>query len=443
VEGADFALLPTSLKMLAAIARLRMRRSLFRMLVPVFDRLFPTTPMRVHDGFNILILNWRDPTHPQAGGAEAYLFEMARRWVSWGHRVSWLTASYRGATPESVLEGVEIKRVGNAATVYGAVAFEYVRRCRDRFDVILDAENGIPFFSPLFSMKPKIGIMHHVHQQVLRKHLRFPLSEVLAWAERRLMPRVYRNVQFVAVSQDTRQEMERLRLAARPVEVIHNGVAPDLAPGEKAGSPTLLCLGRLKPYKRVDLVVRAFARVRAVVPDAVLRVAGAGDEAVAVRLRALAEELGVTEAVVFEGYVDDERKRELLQRAWVCVSASEIEGWGVTAIEANACGTPVVAFDVPGLREAIVDAETGLLVPEGGDLSGAIVTVLTDASLRARLERGALARAQEFSWDRAADAMLDVIAREAVGKHYGLVRRRGDWVLHGAGAARVPVELRP
>lgn len=436
------SLLPTSLKMLAALVRMRIRRSFFRVLVPLFDHFFETTPLRAHDGFNVLILNWRDPTHPQAGGAEAYMFEMARRWVSWGHRVSWLTASYPGATYDETIEGVEIRRVGTAVTVYGAVPIEYLRNFRDRFDVILDAENGIPFFSPFFSMKPKICVMHHVHQQVLRKHLRFPLSAILAWAERVVMPRAYKNVKFVAVSEDTRREMESLRLAARPIEVVHNGVAPDLAPGRKAALPTVLCLGRLKPYKRIDLVVRAFARVRESVPNAVLRIAGSGDAAVLAQLSAFANELGVRAAVFFEGYVDGERKRALLQEAWVCVSASEVEGWGVTTIEANACGTPAVAFAVPGLREAIVHDCSGLLVREGGDLAAAVTRILTDEALRSRLESGALARAKEFSWDRAAEAMMDVIAREVIGQHYCFVRRGEEWILRGADVARVAVELR-
>lgn len=441
-ESSRIPLMRTSLKMLAGLARLRLRRSFFRVLVPAFDRLFPTAPVRVHDGFNILLLNWRDPAHPQAGGAEAYLFEMARRWTAWGHRVSWLTSSYRGAAPRSTMDGVDIVRTGNALTVYGLLPLAYLRDFRDRFDVVIDAENGIPFFSPFFSMKPKICVMHHVHQHVLRKHLRFPLSAILVWAERVLMPRAYRNAQFVAVSEDTRREMERYGMAARPVTVIHNGVSQALHPGTKSPVPTVLTLGRLKPYKRVDAVVRAFARARERIPSAVLEIAGAGDEAVARALRSLVAELGIGDAVRFHGFVDDAQKRALLQRAWVCASASEIEGWGVTVIEANACGTPAVAYAVPGLREAIVHNGSGLLVAEGDDLAPAIAAVLSDEILRARLERGALARAAEFSWDRAAQAMLEVVAREVVGKEYGFVRSGTDWVLHGDDE-RIAVEVRP
>ncbi|MGH7737035.1 MAG: glycosyltransferase [Candidatus Tyrphobacter sp.] len=436
VASAGFTLVPTSLRMLTALLRLRMRRSFFRIFIPVFDHLVPTTPMRAHDGFAILVLNWRDPTNPQAGGAEAYLFEMAKRWVAGGHRVSWLSASYPGAARESVIDGIPITRVGTALSVYARLPLEYLRNFRDRFDVIVDAENGIPFFSPLFSMKPKICVVHHVHQGVLKRHLRFPLSTMLAWAERRLMPRLYRDDRFVAVSRDTCRAMEReLGIPASKVEVIPNGVDERLVPGEKAAYPMVLALGRLKRYKRGDLILEAFARVRKNVPGAVLHVAGDGDDRA--RLERIARDAGVADAVVFEGHVSFERKRELLQQAWVYVVASEIEGWGVGVIEAAACGTPAVAFAVPGLREAIVDGMTGVLVPEGADLAEPLRWLLGDASLRTRLGAAAIARARAFSWDASAEAMLDVIARQTIGQYYGFVRKDGRWALAGSGLAHV------
>ena len=431
VEGTRVRLVSASAKMFASLLRLRMRESFLRYALPFFDRLFPTKPIRVHDGFSILILNLRDPTHPQAGGAETYLFEMAKRWVTLGNDVEWLTASYKGAERNAMLDGVRITRVGNAVTVYGAVPLEYLRNFRDRFDVIVDSENGIPFFSPLFSLKTKICVMHHVHQRVFRAHLPFPVSEIFAWIERKVMPLVYSGSQFVAVSDDTRSEMEQLRISKTPIEVVRNGVDPRLLPGEKATAPTVLYLGRLKAYKRVDLLIRAFARVLASVPDAVLMIAGAGDAKE--QLVQLVNELGLHSKVSFEGYVDDRRKRELLQQAWVYVSASEMEGWGISVTEANACGTPAVAFAVPGLREAIIANVNGLLVPDGQDLSRAITSLLSDHELRERLERGALERARTLSWDRSAEDLLEIIMRCVAGTSYSLVRLKDHWTVVSGG----------
>ncbi len=427
VEGSRVQLLPASSHMLASILRLRMRHSFLRVVVPLFDRLFPTKPIRVHDGFNILMLNWRDPKHPSAGGAETYLHELGKRWVAAGHSVEWLAASFAGAPPTETIEGIRITRVGNALTVYAALPLEYARNFRDRFDVILDAENGIPFFSPLFSMKPKICVVHHVHKDVFRNHLAAPLALVLTWMECWLMPRLYRNSKFVAVSEDTREAMHGIGIPRQSIDIVRNGVNAALVPGEKFARPTLVYLGRLKRYKRVDRIIDALHGVRQAIPDAVLHIAGDGDDRA--RLEHHARKCGIADAVIFEGFVDEARKSRLLQGAWVFVSASEIEGWGISVVEANACGTPAVSYDVPGLREAIVDGLNGRTIAEDGDLSEPILRILHDPSERARLERAALARAAEFSWDRSADSMMDVIMRCVIGDRLGLVKVRGQWNL--------------
>jgi glycosyltransferase involved in cell wall biosynthesis len=194
----------------------------------------------------------------------------------------------------------------------------------------------------------------------------------------------------------------------------------------------VLYLGRLKAYKRVGLLIEEFAKVRRRVPEAVLRIAGTGDARTDLDDRV--RRLRLEDAVVFEGFVDEDRKRELLQNAWVTVTLSEMEGWGIGAIEGNACATPAIAFDVPGLREAIVDGESGLIVPEGGDVAAAVLSVLQNDALRARLETGALQRAHEFSWDRAAREMLFEIMRAIMGLEFRVVDLDGRWSFFGAAA---------
>jgi glycosyltransferase involved in cell wall biosynthesis len=347
--------------------------------------------------------------------------------------VEWLSGGFPGGAARDRIDAIPVRRVGNAVTVYAAVPWTYLREFRDRFDLVLDSSNGIPFFSPLFSMKPKICVMYHVHREVFKKHLPGWLAGILAWCEETFVPIVYRNVHFVTISEDTRDEMARVGIGSPAAGLVRCGVDDRLVPGEKAAVPTVLYLGRLKAYKRVDRLIEAFAAVRARLPSAVLRIAGTGDALPA--LRGLVARLGLDEAVTFEGFVDDDRKRELLQRAWATVSLSEMEGWGISAIEGNACGTPAIAYDVPGLREAIVHQESGLIVPDGGDAAAAIVAVLTDDALRHRLERGALARAAKFSWDEAAREMLFEIVRAIVGMDFRAVDLDGRWTYFGAAAA--------
>jgi glycosyltransferase involved in cell wall biosynthesis len=324
-------------------------------------------------------------------------------------------------------------------TVYASVPFTYLSEFRDRFDCVVDSSNGIPFFTPLFSMKPKVCVVYHVHREVFKKHLPGWLAGVLAWCEEKLVPLVYRNVHFVTISDDTREEMRRVGIGNAGAGLVRCGVDETLVPGEKAALPTVLYLGRLKAYKRVDRLIEAFAEVRRRVPFANLRIAGTGDALTG--LRELTSRLGLDDSVTFDGFVDDDRKRELLQRAWVTVSLSEMEGWGITAIEGNACGTPAIAYDVPGLREAIAHDESGLIVPEGGSVADAIVAVLTDDMLRRRLERGAAARAAKFSWDEAAREMLTEIVRAIVGVDFRAVDLDGRWTFFGATAANDPSSL--
>jgi glycosyltransferase involved in cell wall biosynthesis len=122
------------------------------------------------------------------------------------------------------------------------------------------------------------------------------------------------------------------------------------------------------------------------------------------RLRSLADRLGIADRVEFRGFVSESEKRELLRRAWAHVYTSPREGWGITNVEAAACGTPTVASDSPGLRESVIHQATGLLVPHGDTraLASAMASLAADAALRYRLGEGALRWAQRFSWDRAA-----------------------------------------
>jgi len=199
------------------------------------------------------------------------------------------------------------------------------------------------------------------------------------------------------------------------IEVITNGIdlrryAPDPSV-RRYKEPTVLYLGRLRRYKRVDLVVRAVAALAAHGRPARLLVAGKGDHLSA--LQALARELDVSRQVEFLGWVDDDRKVELFRRSWVHVLTSPNEGWGISNMEAAACGTATVASDAPGLRESVVDGRTGFLVPHGdvGALAGRIGAVLEDPGLRDRLGGDARTFATGFSWESSADATEAFLAR--------------------------------
>jgi glycosyltransferase involved in cell wall biosynthesis len=219
--------------------------------------------------------------------------------------------------------------------------------------------------------------------------------------------------------------MHAIGIPRQSIDIVYSGVDDGMRPGTKSPKPTIVYLGRLKVYKRIDRVMEAFAKVRTAMPNAVLRIGGDGDDRK--RLEEYARRLNIAQSVVFEGFVSQQRKVELLQAAWTYVSASEIEGWGIGVIEANACGTPAVVYDVSGLREAVIDGENGLVVADGSDLSQPLLSILRDDALRHRLESGAVARAAHFSWDSAAQAMIEIAMHAVIGDFYGLARLSGEW----------------
>jgi glycosyltransferase involved in cell wall biosynthesis len=404
--GSKVRLVRSSLLMLMSVLRLRVRRSFLHVLVPFIDTLVPTQPMRVRERLRILVLNWRDIGNPAAGGAEIYMHEVSKRWVTWGHEVQWLTAGFPGAPRREVIDGVHIRRVGSRLTLYLLAPLVYVKEFRNRFDVIIESENTLPFFSPLFSMKPKVCVMYQVSRAVLSHELPRPLVWLCGFMEEVLMRFVYRHVPFVTISQSTADDMRRVGLGGDRVTIVPVGVDGALQPGQKASQPTILYLGRLKRFKRVDALIRAMPEIRKHLPAALLIIAGAGDDEE--RLRALSASLNLDTAVRFEGKVSERRKLELLQSAWVLVLPSAAEGWGMVALEANACGTPAIGYDVRGVREVIVNGHTGILLREGELIAPAIMRLLTDGGLRERLGSAALTRAREFSWDTCARGLLNV-----------------------------------
>lgn len=427
VDGSKINIPKSSFQMLLSVLRLRLKHSLLRYAVPLFDHFFPTSPIAMRSKLNILICNWRDVHHPQAGGAETYLHEQAKRWVALGHRVEWLTGGFAGGSKTETIDGVNVMRVGNRLTLYLAAPIMYLTKLRDRYDIIVDAENGIPFFTPLFSLKRKKLLIFHVHRGVFLKYLPAPISWLFVWIETWLMPKIYAGVDVITISEDSKSDIERFGITKRPIEVIRSGVDSRLVPGPKSETPLISYVGRLRAYKRVDWLLHAFVQIRAAVPDARLKIAGAGDDLD--RLVALARELGIAGACDFCGFVSEEEKCRLLQRSWVFVSPSSMEGWGIAALEANACGTPVVVFDVPGLREAVSDGVSGKVLRDRDELAGAVVQVLTNRVERQRLERGGICRAANFSWDETARQTLDVLIRDAAATHHSLMLHEGHWLL--------------
>lgn len=359
------------------------------------------------DTLDILVVNWQDRLNPQAGGAEVHLHEIFGRLVARGHRVVLLASGWKGAPVREVVDGIEVHRVGGRYS-FAVKAPRYYRKhlAAESFDVMIEDLNKVPLFSPLWSRHRLVLLVHHLFGATAFEEASLPVATA-TWLLERPLGVIYRNVPTEAVSESTADDLVRRGFRRDRITVIPNGVDLDFftpdASVERFAEPTLLYLGRLKRYKRVDLILRALAVLRDRGIGARLIIAGRGDEQPS--LERLRDELGLGDRVEMPGFVSEEVKRDLFRRAWIHVLTSPKEGWGITNLEAAACGTPTVASDSPGLRESVVDGRTGFLVPHGDvvALVDRLAALIRDASLRSRLGDGARRFAERYTWDRAAN----------------------------------------
>ena len=283
--------------------------------------------------------------------------------------------------------------------------------------MVVECLNKVPFFSPLYSAAPVLALCHHLFGETAFSQVPWPVAAGV-WLAERPLPPVYRRQRFVAISESSRDDLVRRGIPVERIRVSHCGIrAPKVeAPPILGRAPRVVYVGRLEAYKRIDVLLHAMVRVRDALPAAELVVIGRGSERA--RLEALARELGLEASTCFAGFVSDDERDALLARARVCVCASEKEGWGLTVIEANALGTPVVASDAPGLRDSVRHGETGFLVPPGdpGAFAERIAELLTDEERARAMSERALAWSRSFDWDAAADDMAEEIEAARAGR---------------------------
>ncbi|HHI02559.1 MAG TPA: glycosyltransferase family 1 protein [candidate division Zixibacteria bacterium] len=362
---------------------------------------------------NILALNWQDISNPLAGGAEVHLEELLRRISARGHTVTLFCSGYSGAKPEEDIEGVHIIRRGNRYN-FNLIAPFYLRKLvkGGNFDVLIEDINKIPFYTPLYLNIPTLVVIPHLFSTSVFKEINFLLGLYIYLSEMPLVS-VYRGRKFNVISESTAEDMSQKGIPADDISVIHCGIDDSVYSYNDAiakyDEPTILYLGRIKKYKSIDHLILAFERVRENIPEVRLYIVGSGDYLES--LKKLAGKLKLDDKVYFAGYVSVAKKIEFLRKSHVAVYPSLKEGWGLTNIEANACGTSVIAADSPGLRDSVSDGETGFLYQYGNidQLAEKLEKILTDKNVRTNLEEGGRRWARKFSWDDAADSFLDLL----------------------------------
>jgi glycosyltransferase involved in cell wall biosynthesis len=364
----------------------------------------------------ILIVNWQDIRNPLAGGAEVHLHEVFSRIARMGHDVTLYCSSFPGAPREEEMKGIHVIREGGRNLFNYRFLFEYLRSFRNEpFDVVVDDMNKIPFFTPLFVKKPIYGVTHHLFGRSIFLEVNAILASYVYVMERCAV-RLYkaRGIPFIVGSPSTYAELQHEHFPAGSVSLVNYGVdhaTHTLGTEAKSPAPLFGYFGRLKKYKSVDHMLQALPQVMKNVPALKVLIVGEGDDRP--RLEAMTKDLGLGNVVEFTGFVSEEKKIALLRQMWFKVTTSSKEGWGLTVLEANACGTPVIASNVQGLRDAVKDGETGLLYGYGNvdELAEKISRLIVDNSLRTTLRANAIEWAKLFDWDLAAKQTLTLIEK--------------------------------
>lgn len=354
---------------------------------------------------NVLIFNWRDLKHSWAGGGEIYVFELARRWVKAGHSVTVFCGQDFDKTlpEEETYDGIHIFRKGGRYSLYFWAVWFYLFKKKKKYDIVIDVENGIPFFTPFFVFVPKFCIVYHVHGKQFFYELPFGISYVGFLIEKYIFPLFYKTIPIIAISKTTKHDLITLGFNKKKIAIVYcgiNGKDKKYISQKKFNKPTILYLGRIKAYKRVDLLVKLFEKVLNDIPHARLLIAGWGTDASSVTDLVMKSKF--RKRIDLIGPVTEGEKRKLLSKSWVFVNPSIGEGWSIAVMEANLYGTPAVGFAVTGLLESIQNNITGFLASNEEDMVKKISTLLKNATLRNKMSHAAKAWAKTFTWDASA-----------------------------------------
>lgn len=367
----------------------------------------------VGEGVRVLLLSWRDTTHPQGGGSEVYAERVAAGLSGRGHQVTMFCAAHRGApSEETTRDEVRIVRGGGELSVYPHAALSYASGRLGRADVVVDVQNGIPFAARAWFPGPVVLLCHHVHREQWPV-VRGPLGARMGWAvESRLSPWLNRGTPYVTVSRASAAELVSLGVDPAAVTVIHNGTdEPPPVRHARSMTPLLCVLGRLVPHKRVEVAIDVVAALRTRHPGLRLAVVGRGWWEDELREHAARRGLG-PDVVEFTGWVDERTKHAWLERAWVSLVPSLKEGWGLAVVEAAAHGVPSVAFaGAGGVAESVLHGRTGLLADDVEGFTAHVARLLDDGELRRRFGSAARAHAAHYTWSETVDQWESLLLR--------------------------------
>lgn len=365
---------------------------------------------------NILVFSWRDPKHPLAGGAEQVMHEHMRGWVKAEHKVTLFSSETRDLKKEEEIDGVKIIRSGFQYLGVQLAGFFYYLKNKDKFDFIVDQFHGVPFFTPIYSRKPKIAVIQEPAREVwLKNHLPFPANlivGILGFLSEPVFFLFYKKVPFMTGSDSAKKDLSRYGIPQKQIYIVPHGVIlPTLKPKidlDNKKSGTISFLGVLSKDKGIEDAIKCFLLLKDA-NDFCFWVIGRGDDKFYERkIKSLAKPLG--KRIKFWGYVSESKKFKLLTKSFLLVNPSVHEGWGLVNIEANSVGTPVVAYNSAGLIDSVKDGVSGVICKKNPDsMANTILSIAKNRRKYKKLVRGAVNWSENFDWDKSRQISLKLI----------------------------------
>ncbi len=364
---------------------------------------------------NILILNWRDIKHPLAGGAEISLFEHAKKWKESGANVIWFSSAFSYYKKEEEIDGIKFIRSGSQITVHITAFFVFLFGKLGRPDIVIDSFHFLPFFSPLYIFKAKkIALINEVAGKLWFSNIIFPISLIGFFLEK-ISFIFYKKSTFITASKSTENDLLKIGIDKKRVHTILNGVTLVKLKKrvEKEKNPTIIFLGRISDDKGIKDAFKAFEQVYISNNKVEFFIAGKEEKKGIIDNLINSLDKSCRRNVKYFGFVSEEKKFELLRKAWILIHPSMKEGWGLNVIEAASQQTPTVGYDVEGLRDSIIDSKTGILSqPNSLSLAEDIMKILNDDKLRYKLSKNAQEWSKNFNWEKSATKSWKVITSD-------------------------------
>lgn len=368
---------------------------------------------------NIVLISWKDIKNPQAGGAEILTHEIAKRAVKKGHKVTILSGLFPHGKKEAILDGVKIIRPTYFHPTQATAYFNWplflikvaqtVKKIETKTDIIVDQVHGLPSFAALYTKKPTVIFPLEVAEEIWSKEIPFP-ANLIGLALEKAYLKLFQNYHFATISPSTAQDLKKAGI--KQVSIITPGInSPPQNLPAKTKHPSFASLGRLTPMKRIEHTLQAFSIFRKNHPQSMLEIIGIGNLSYQKKLKEITKSLKLTKSINFYGYVSDKKKYELLSQSWAILSTSTREGWGLNVIEAASVTTPALAYNVPGIKDAIINNKTGLLTKTNTpqNLANLMRKFSKEKTLRKKLGTQAKHHAQQFTWQKTTDQFLSAL----------------------------------